>query len=811
MSRRVAWACWLAVLAAAAAATALLLDLRMQPGPWLALALSASVAGLLAALVAAIGARAARRELEAADARAAIAESERQVGEREVRRLSTLEGELTRAKQAAESAVLAKGEFLATMSHEIRTPLNGIVPMLDLLARSPMASDQRQMLQTAATSSQQLLRIVDDILDYSKLEANKLELELAPFNLREVLDAVMQLMQRPAESRGLHLSLQLDPAVRLLVRGDPLRLRQVLTNLIGNAIKFTNRGSVTVVVRRLGETAAQHLLRFEVRDTGIGIDQDTQDKLFHSFSQADASTTRVFGGTGLGLAICKRIIDLMGGRISVVSERGRGSTFWFEIPLAKALGDLRTGETGSEPQRVLLVSADPRLRQRLAGLLAGLNIPAQVVETAQDALERLRAPGPGYSSVVADLASMPGSARALHRAVTRMEKGRTRLVWLYGDEPVSEELREDAGMVPRQVHEADLRAMLADPGPAQTVQAPPPALIQAPLLPEEPATAPPAPHQPGTAGAGLQPATTPRVLVVEDNPVNLAVAERMLASLGLDSDHAENGAIALDMMSRARYPLVLMDCQMPLLDGYTATRRWRAREAESEDHLPIVAMTANAMAGDRQRCLDAGMDDYLSKPISREGLEAVVKRWMTPVAAPAPAAPATAPVPAAQPAPLSPPAPVQASPPASPVPVRAAAGPAASSTSAAAQAAAAAAAAVPSLDLAVLEELREVTGAGLRGIIALFLEDAPRLIGQLEAASAQPDLDAMAMAAHSLKSSSANLGAMALSAAARRIELGAREHALERPAIAVALVIAEFARARMGLQGYLARLGPEAA
>ncbi|MFT4197063.1 MAG: response regulator, partial [Pseudoxanthomonas sp.] len=317
--------------------------------------------------------------------------------------------------------------------------------------------------------------------------------------------------------------------------------------------------------------------------------------------------------------------------------------------------------------------------------------------------------------------------------------------------------------------------------------APPPALLQPALLPD------PEPPQPLSTAPASLPARSSRVLVVEDNPVNLAVAQRMLASLGLHSDHAENGAIALDMMSRTRYPLVLMDCQMPLLDGYTATRRWRAREAEGEEHLPIVAMTANAMAGDRQRCLDAGMDDYLSKPISREGLKAVLGRWMT---LPAPAAPTPA-------DPASPAAPPQ------PAATLAAAPAVESPASAtAAHPATTASAHGPALDMAVLDELREVTGGELRGIVGLFLEDAPKLIAELETASAIPDQDAMARAAHSLKSSSANLGAMSLSAAARRIELGARQHALERPAVAAALVIAEFARVRVALQGYLAGLEP---
>ncbi|WCE02765.1 ATP-binding protein [Pseudoxanthomonas sp. JBR18] len=786
---------WLAAAAAALLLVALWLDLSMIPGPWLLVAFAAGVAALLATVATLVMLHGVARHAEAADARAAIAESERQMTQREVERLGRMEGELIKAKQAAESAVLAKGEFLATMSHEIRTPLNGIVPMLELLSRSALAQEQHQLVQTATSSSQALLRIVDDILDYSKLEANKLELESTPFNLREVLEQVMQLMQRPAETRGLRLGLQLDPAVRLPVRGDPLRLRQILTNLIGNAIKFTERGSVTLVARRLGETGAQHLLRFEVRDTGIGIDPEAQTRLFNSFSQADASTTRLFGGTGLGLAICKRIVDLMGGRIAVVSERGRGSTFWFEIPLLKAIGDLPPTDTAPGQARVLLVSPDGRLRSRLSSLMTQWGLSLQCVDTTQEALERLRATSNGFTTLVADLASVRTSARALHRVVGRATtQNGMQLVWLYGDEPVPEELRPGATLLPRQAHESDLRALLSLIPAAPTSAEHTPTIQQLPLPEPETYTGMtlPTPAMPAMPTVAPAEADGRRLLLVEDNPVNLAVAEKMLESLGFAADHAVNGVVALEKMERTRYPLVLMDCQMPLLDGYTATRRWREREAErGQARLPIVAMTANAMAGDRQRCLDAGMDDYLAKPVARHLLDACLKRWLPqaddehggPARSEVASQPTASPAPALeQPAPQTPPE--EMPPPAS----------------------SAAASAIAALDTSLLDELSEITGPDTARIIQVFLEDAPRLISELEAASAVPDLQAMRAAAHSLKSSSANMGALALSAAAKRIELGAREQRLDRPAVAVALVIAEFARARVALQAYLGRL-----
>ena len=360
---------WLALGAAAGATLALVVDLTGLEGPWQLLALILALLALFATTALAFAVHQREAELLEQSDRSKRGEAEVSALQQEISRHTRLKEELTRAKPAAESAVMAKGEFLATMSHEIRTPLNGIVPMLDLLLHSRMAPDQQELVKTASASAQQLLRIVDDILDYSKLEADRLDLETTTFNLREVAESVITLMERPAEAKGLRLQLHIDQGVRLPVRGDPVRLRQVLSNLISNAVKFTERGGVSLAIRRLGESAAQHQLRFEVKDTGIGIDARAQDRLFQAFSQADASTTRLYGGTGLGLATCRRIVTLMGGRIGVDSEHGRGSTFWFEVPLLKVQGDMPSQPTELHGGRVLLITTDQRLRMRLTLLL----------------------------------------------------------------------------------------------------------------------------------------------------------------------------------------------------------------------------------------------------------------------------------------------------------------------------------------------------------------------------------------------------------------------------------------------------------
>ena len=779
---------------------------------------------------------------------------------RELEVHKSLERELLEAKQTAEAAVMAKGEFLATMSHEIRTPLNGIIPMLDLLLNSRLAADQQDFVRTAYTSSRQMLRIVDDILDYSKLEANKLQLETTSFNLRELLDSIVRLMERPAEGKGLRLNLQLDPAVRLAVRGDPVRLRQVLTNLVSNSLKFTERGNITVNVTRKGETRTAHELRFEVRDTGIGISKENLGNLFRAFGQADASTTRLYGGTGLGLVICKRIIDLMGGKIGVDSEPGRGSTFWFEVPLLKAVGDTQGNRQDLNGAKVLVLSNDPALAQRLQQAGPGWGAHMTVVATTQDALNALRAAlGRGgawvFDLLLVDLNSVRSTAIALHRNLQRSAEFESLpVVYLRGQDASPAELSDGTHVLilSRNMGTSEMRGSITT-----FVATPPAAKINTgggQILSDEPPESLPPPKNP-TPVANLR----GRVLLVEDNPINQKVAQSLIKMLGLECVCADNGEIALERMREGEFDMVLMDCQMPVKDGYRATAEWRQLEqAEGLSPLPIVAMTANAMAGDRQKCLDAGMDDYLSKPVDRRLLESCIALWLqrsprkagqaprpamnvpSPTSAPrpmmssgpkppplaskpglpaarqavqppfaAPAAPSPAPASRTPGAPT--PAPASRMPP-SPAVARAEAaanGPAAAALAsrfaAAAQAPAATAAtptgpaAAPVLEMEVIEELRSIMGDEYRNLIKMFLEDAPTHIEKLRLAAESGDVAGMVAPAHTLKSSSANLGAMALSSVAKRIEFGARTQALTKPSLAVNMLDNEFRRARAAL------------
>jgi signal transduction histidine kinase/CheY-like chemotaxis protein len=656
--------------------------------------------------------------------------------------LRNAQTELLLAKQTSEAAMLAKDEFLATVSHEIRTPLNGVLPLLELALSTPSAAaDQRDHLETAYRSAQEMLRIVDDILDYSKLDVAKLELECIGMNLRELVEAVAHLMRRNAEAKGLRLDVDIESSVRLAVRGDPVRLRQVLTNLVSNAIKFTERGGVGIRLRRAGETPTHHEVVFEVRDSGIGIAPDAAEKLFRPFAQGDASITRAFGGTGLGLVICKRLVDLMGGQLGVQSQPGRGSLFWFRVPLAKVVGDLPS-PPDLHGARALLVGSDEVFLQRLRARMSALGLRTTTTTNAADALVKLRsgsaggAPPRTHVAVVAvDVATVPTRAAPLLRTLLKDPTLAQVRIVLLGDAGAGEgDLRTDSarvGLLPREHGERALRAVIE-----HLFHAPPAG------VPLQRGSDPLALHADASAQAA-EPSHRLRghVLLVEDDAVNLKVAQRLLALHGLDVDAARNGEEALARLRERRYDLVLMDCQMPIMDGLAASLHWR--EIERERNLPptpIAAMTAYAMAGDRARCLASGMDDYLSKPLSRQRLETLLLRWL---------APATEEERASMPL-------------------------GALARDKAPLASEAMPAAAQVLDADAVDELRALMGDEFDLLVQVYLDETPRKLGLLEQAAANTDAAAMIAQAHTLKSSSDNLGARALAGLARQLEEGLR-------------------------------------
>lgn len=708
----------------------------------------------------------------------------------ELERHRNLEKEMEAAKQAAEAANMAKGEFLATMSHEMRTPLNGIIPLLEILRDTKLEPDQRDYVNTSYQSARHLLRIMDDILDYSKIEANKLDLESVGLNLKEVVDSVVRLMDRPAENKGIKLSVSFDPNVRLACRGDPVRLRQVLSNLVSNAIKFTEKGSVSIQISKRSETRTHSELLFAVRDTGMGIAPDKAEKLFQPFSQADTSTTRNFGGTGLGLVICKRIVELMSGKIGLKSEVGRGSVFWFSVPLLKAIGDVGSHRRDLGGSRALLVGTDNRLIQRLTGYCQSWGMTQIATNTTADAISKLKSSATlgdnwAFDVVLVDLGTMRATAPALARNVGREPVlERLRMVFIEGDEPTPPDLAETPklSLIKRAFSEGELMSTLnkllevEGPGERQfnllaeaaKLGAGTPSRVTA-----SDAAADPAAQVPEMVAAKL----AGHALLVEDNPVNRQVAQRLLSLIGITFDVAENGKDAFDMMGKSGFDVVLMDCQMPIMDGYTSTRSRRTLEQERGlPRLPIIAMTANAMAGDREKCLASGMDDYMSKPLNRGLLEQTIRKWMPKnKRAEAPVAPVAATAATAAPARLTEPVRLTSS--------------------------------QPAINEGIVNELIDVMGGEFTSLVKVYLEDTPKNLGILLAAAERGDVQAMIAPAHSLKSTSANLGAMALSDLAKLIEHGARSGTL-RDALGMARQAGvEFRRASDELQKLLVTAG----
>ncbi|HXJ58892.1 MAG TPA: response regulator [Verrucomicrobiae bacterium] len=639
--------------------------------------------------------------------------------------------ERERAREAALESARTKAQFLANMSHEIRTPMNAITGMTGLLSDTRLSSEQRDYVETIRTSTETLLSVINDILDFSKIEAGKLTLEYIEFDLREAVESGAEMLAERAHKKDIELACWIDPDMPASLLGDPVRFRQVLTNLLSNAVKFTEKGEVLVRVTPVQEEPRRVLARFEVKDTGIGIPPAAMSRIFQEFTQADGSTTRKYGGTGLGLTISKQIVTLMGGTIGVESQPGQGSTFWFQLPFDKQpnpppppLADKLGSLAGL---RVLVVDDTTSYRSILQEQLQRWQMRVDLASTSAEAwqlIQQAAAAGGPYPLLLIDL-DLPGSdGLSLAQSVKNVpDLAQSRIIMFTTLlNRVNTNTMKATGIsacLVKPIRQSRLLECLIDVISASGALS---------GLSTDTDIVPAAPIHPATYRV--------RILLAEDNEVNQRVALKQLKKLGFSADAVSNGNEVLDALQRVPYDIIIMDCQMPEMDGYEVTRRIRQGATDSYIHLRaapyIIALTANAMEGDRERCLRLGMNDYLTKPLHLYELDAVLQRALLRL---------------------------QPGPPTSDADLSAELGP-------------------ESLDRSILDGLRELREPGqpdpLRELIELFLRDARPRLTRMDEAVATAAFPALAADSHALKGSASNLGARRLAQLCSTLEKQAK-------------------------------------
>ena len=638
------------------------------------------------------------------------------------------EFEREKAREAVLESARTKAQFLANMSHEIRTPMNAITGMTGLLTDTRLTKEQREYVETIRDSTDTLLSVINDILDFSKIEAGKLSLEIIELDLREAVESSVEMLAERAHKKNIGLACWMDPDVPSQLRGDPVRIRQILANLVSNAVKFTEKGEVLVHVSKLEEDANRIVARFEVKDTGIGIAPQAMARIFQEFTQADGSTTRKYGGTGLGLTISQQIVSLMGGEIGVDSTPGEGSTFWFNVPLAKRL-DVETQPTEAAHEslaglRLLLVENSASLRRILHQQFEQWQIADEQAASTDEALKKIEdaaRTGNPYPLLLVDI-DMPGTdGLSLVQTIKNDPKlASSRIIMLTTLlnrlNPTTMKATGISACLVKPIRQSRLIETLVDVMSASGA-----------------ASAQPMNSEAGDTHHFIseEAARHVRILLAEDNVVNQRVALKQLKKLGFSADAVTNGNEVLSALQRVPYDIIIMDCQMPEMDGYEVTRRIRQSGCDSYIHLRsapyIIALTANAMRGDRERCLELGMNDYLTKPLHLQELESVLYRALMRIQ-PGSSAPLPAP---SKPQPEV-------------------------------------------LDHSVIEGLRELREPDqpdpLQELIELFFRDAMQRLTQMDTAAAAGEAAALGAAAHTLKGSAGNLGAKRLSAFCATLE-----------------------------------------